>query len=303
VSGAINGNSLTVGASVIVDSGASNNNQIDIAFGGASGEGIGSSRVGASNLNGLTFFTGGAARVYITNGGAVGIGVSPDQALTVGGWVHSTAGGFQFPDGTTQATAAVTFVMPSNPTFASITVTGAATVNGALTAGSVKSNGIVNATGYEMNGAAFNPGITLSYGGVPQGTYTGMSINGGVGIQIGFAGGAYGAYTITNLNPSDYRVKRNIRPLEGGLSIINRLHPVQAEYNGLGGTRDGERVVSVMAEELQQVAPGAVLTMRRKLRDSDKDDVDLLCIVTQEILFQAVLAIQQIAAKLGWSAI
>jgi hypothetical protein len=39
--------------------------------------------------------------------GAVGIGAppNPDLPLTVGGVVHSTTGGFQFPDGTVQATA------------------------------------------------------------------------------------------------------------------------------------------------------------------------------------------------------
>jgi hypothetical protein len=45
---------------------------------------------------------------YISSSGAVGIGTtSPDQALTVAGAIHSTSGGIEFPDGTTQTTAAV----------------------------------------------------------------------------------------------------------------------------------------------------------------------------------------------------
>jgi hypothetical protein len=44
--------------------------------------------------------------VRITDAGAMGIGTStPDQKLTVAGAIHSTVGGFVFPDGTTQTTA------------------------------------------------------------------------------------------------------------------------------------------------------------------------------------------------------
>ncbi|UCH62330.1 MAG: hypothetical protein JSU77_11055 [Fidelibacterota bacterium] len=43
----------------------------------------------------------------VISGGSVGIGTeSPDQLLTVADTIHSTTGGFQFPDGTVQATAA-----------------------------------------------------------------------------------------------------------------------------------------------------------------------------------------------------
>lgn len=42
----------------------------------------------------------------IANNGNVGIGASAAQKLSVGGVIESTTGGFRFPDGTTQATAA-----------------------------------------------------------------------------------------------------------------------------------------------------------------------------------------------------
>jgi len=46
-------------------------------------------------------------RMTIKNDGNVGIGTaSPGQKLTVAGQIHSTTGGFRFPDGTTQTTAA-----------------------------------------------------------------------------------------------------------------------------------------------------------------------------------------------------
>lgn len=47
-------------------------------------------------------------RMTVTDEGQVGIGIpDPTEKLQVGGTVHSTAGGFKFPDGTVQSTAAV----------------------------------------------------------------------------------------------------------------------------------------------------------------------------------------------------
>ena len=46
--------------------------------------------------------------IYILTSGNVGIGTTgPGQKLTVAGTIESTSGGFKFPDGTTQSTAAV----------------------------------------------------------------------------------------------------------------------------------------------------------------------------------------------------
>ncbi len=60
---------------------------------------------------GSTNTTAGAAvtpplRMVITGNGGVGIGTaSPDQLLTVSGIIHSTSGGFEFPDGTVLTSA------------------------------------------------------------------------------------------------------------------------------------------------------------------------------------------------------
>ena len=45
--------------------------------------------------------------MWLTSGGALGIGINtPDSLLTVAGPIHSTSGGFKFPDGSTQTSAA-----------------------------------------------------------------------------------------------------------------------------------------------------------------------------------------------------
>ena len=271
-----------------------------------SGAGIGSSRVsGAPNVNGLTFFTGSAPRVYITNGGAVGINVPTTgvtQILNVGGYIYSTAGGFVFPDGSVQAVAS----NPTNtPTFQTLTVTGAATIGGVLT---VNSN--INVIGnYLHNGQPFTTGITgisFWYGGVPQGyTEPGIDMSGGCTVTITMlhAPGSYGGYSIIGAQTSDGRVKENVRPLEGGLSVIGQLHLIEAEYNGLAGKRKGERVVGVIAQELEQILPDSIIRIRKRLRAGDIEDAEVLHVDTSGILFHMALAIQQLSARLDGMAI
>ncbi|UCE07404.1 MAG: hypothetical protein JSW07_05065, partial [bacterium] len=67
---------------------------------------------GRTDLEGLAFqnFEQGAANnvgMFIKDGGNVGIGTfNPNEKLEVAGIVHSTEGGFKFPDGSIQSTAA-----------------------------------------------------------------------------------------------------------------------------------------------------------------------------------------------------
>lgn len=292
-----------INGSIVVDNAQANDgNHVDVLFGPGSGEGIGSGRAaGANNRYGLTFFTGSAARVYITNGGLVGIGVAPDQALTVAGYVHATAG-FVFPDGSVQTTAI-------SGTFTALTVNGNATITGTTSLGNnVGVNGNINLTSghtFQVNGVPLSSGIsgvTVYVGGVPQWTEPGIAFAPGLGISFTASHtqpGSFGTITISNTMPGcDARVKRNIHPLEGGLSVLNQLHPIEAEYNGLGGMREGERVVGVMADELQRFLPGCVVPVRAKLRPEDAEETDILHVDPRELLFQAVLAIQQLARML-----
>jgi hypothetical protein len=96
--------------------------------------------IGGSDLH-LT--TSGSEKVTINGSGDVGVGVSPSQKLTVAGTVYSTAGGFKFPDGTTQTTAASS---GSTPTIDAVLGAGSGTdriprFNGGIDLGNGDSSG------------------------------------------------------------------------------------------------------------------------------------------------------------------
>ena len=67
----------------------------------------GALELGTNDANPIQIFTNALTRIFISNTGNVGIGtISPSQKLSVAGTIESTSGGFKFPDGTTQTTAA-----------------------------------------------------------------------------------------------------------------------------------------------------------------------------------------------------
>jgi hypothetical protein len=98
---------------------------------------------------------------------------------------------------------------------------------------------------------------------------------------------------------SDSRLKQNVRPFQGGLEIIQQIRPVQAEYNGLNNTPKGARVVSVVVEDLKKILPHCVPSGKGKLRETDEEETEILGFNPHEIFFHLILAVQQLAEKLG----
>lgn len=138
--------------------------------------------------------------------------------------------------------------------------------------------------------------------------------NAGVGLSTGAAlltthlfelsaDDAFKPTTNTWTITSDIRTKRNVRQLQGGLEVIRALEPIEAEYNGSANTPEGSRVVSFHPEHLRKILPGAVSSVRGKLRDVDEEETDILGVNTHEILHHLVLAVQQLDRTIssGWS--
>jgi hypothetical protein len=97
---------------------------------------------------------------------------------------------------------------------------------------------------------------------------------------------------------SDARTKRNIKDLVGGLDIIRKLRPIEAEYNGLAGLPEGERVLGFLAQEIAAILPGTVGTHSAKLAETDTEDTEILDFNIHEVLIHLVLAVQQLAGAL-----
>ena len=87
-------------------------------------------------------------------------------------------------------------------------------------------------------------------------------------------------------------MKQNIKTLEGGLSIVEKVRPTVAEYNGKQGTPKGVKVYSVVAEEIEQILPSTVSRTRSSTGEM------LVTFNPQELFFQAILAIQQLNERL-----
>jgi hypothetical protein len=104
--------------------------------------------------------------------------------------------------------------------------------------------------------------------------------------------------TNTWIITSDIRTKRNVQRFEGDMNVIRALDPIVAEYNGLGQTPEGARVVSFDAEKLRALVPQAVSSVRGKLNPEDAEATDLLGVNTHEIFFHMLRAIQQLDARL-----
>jgi hypothetical protein len=116
-------------------------------------------------------------------------------------------------------------------------------------------------------------------------------------LQLG-ADSAAKPTTNTWTIPSDIRTKRHVERFEGDIEVIRALDPIVAEYNGLGQTPEGARVVSFDAARLREILPQAVSSVRAKLHPDDAEETDLLGVNTHEIFYHMLRAIQQLDARL-----
>jgi hypothetical protein len=93
---------------------------------------------------------------------------------------------------------------------------------------------------------------------------------------------------------SDIRTKRNEAPFTRGLEVLNRIHPVSYEYNGLGGERaTGVRYVGVNAQDLEPLAPSMISTRKGKLRPTDAEETDIKQVNPSEFVYLLINAVNQ----------
>lgn len=179
--------------------------------------------VTANNTTALT------TAMIIDHNSSVGIGtLTPVYKLDVAGQVRSSSGGFVFPDGTTQATAA------------SGTVTGVVAGNGLTGGGSAGSLTVNVGAGTGLSVAADS--ISVNYGSTAgtavQGNTT-LTVVAGSGMSGGGTStlGAGGTLTLTNNDKgSSQSIFKNVANAAGSTQFSAGTNNDSIKFEGTGGT-------------------------------------------------------------------
>src|SRR5215472_9468499 len=93
-------------------------------------------------------------------------------------------------------------------------------------------------------------------------------------------------------NPSDIRLKENVKDYARGLADILRLHPISYTLKATGTETCG-----FDADRVREVFPECVGTTRMKLNPDDEEETDVLTFDMHAILVALVNAVQELASK------
>jgi len=95
-------------------------------------------------------------------------------------------------------------------------------------------------------------------------------------------------------NPSDLRLKKNIRPFADGLEVIEKINPVRYQYNGLAGLPNDMEGIGVVAQDAQKAAPYTVGTFKAKLNTRDAEETELYDFNGSALTFVMINAIKEL---------
>lgn len=94
-------------------------------------------------------------------------------------------------------------------------------------------------------------------------------------------------------NPSDQRLKHNITNYPKGIPELMQVRVCEWEYNGKGGTVEGEKGIGVIADEVMTILPNTVDTYDAKLNAEDKKTTAIKKFDATEITWLLVKAVQE----------
>jgi hypothetical protein len=115
---------------------------------------------------------------------------------------------------------------------------------------------------------------------------------GGVGIVL-TGSTAQKASGTTWSNPSDQRLKDNIRDYTKGTTELMQVRVREWEYNGKGGTTEGLKGLGVIADEVMTVLPNTVETYDAKLNADDEETTAIKKFDATEITWLLVKTVQE----------
>ncbi len=180
--------------------------------------------IGSDGLEFRMDGTGTDPKFFIGDGGNVGIGtISPSEKLQVAGIIHSTTGGYKFPDGSVQTTAAT-----GNGTIPDNSITSAKIQDGTIQGVDINSSTTITAGKIQAGGTtSSNAGIYgkgKDYGVMAQNVYSDKygnlaTSNHGV-YGHGGSSGNYAGYFVGNVYVSGTLIKGG-----GSFKIDHPLDP------------------------------------------------------------------------------
>jgi hypothetical protein len=94
-------------------------------------------------------------------------------------------------------------------------------------------------------------------------------------------------------NPSDQRLKDNIRDYAKGTTELMQVRVRQWEYNGKGGTTEGMKGLGVIADEVMTVLPNTVEDYDAKLNADDEETTAIKKFDATEITWLLVKTVQE----------
>jgi hypothetical protein len=220
----------------------------------------------ASNVP-LTFQTADTERMRIDSSGNVGIGTaSPSKKLSI-----ATGATNQVLIGTSDTAG----------TYNAISLTGS-TLDASLV-------GLIGGGGADTNLYIMAPTSLIFR---TAGSTERMQINSS-GSLILAGSTAQKATGTTWSNPSDQRLKDNIRDYTKGTNELMQVRVREWEYNGKGGTTEGMSGLGVVADEVMTVLPNTVETYDAKLNADDEETTAIKKFDATEITWLLVKTVQE----------
>lgn len=94
---------------------------------------------------------------------------------------------------------------------------------------------------------------------------------------------------------SDQRLKKNIKSLNHSLSLLKQVKFYEYEYNGQANTKTGKKYYGVLAQEIQNIIPSTVKTMRTQLNPRDTKRTEVLAFNPSDLIYVGLNATKELA--------
>jgi predicted heme/steroid binding protein len=178
-------------------------------------------------------------------------------------------------------------------------------INSAYALG-VNNTGTTNANGMYVNIGASSTGTVVFAAYKNFSSLFEVKANGNVGIGTTSPSYQLQLSTDSAAKPtsalwtiaSDSRIKENITPYAKGLKELMLINPINYDYNGLGGFKKGKGGVGIIAQEILDILPDSVSSVKGKLNEGDKEEIDILNFNGHELTYVLINAIKEQQAQI-----